>query len=168
MTGHYSFSKECKNTHLKFKFLRNIKDENEINQIKYLYYSDHRRFGNFDFFCSYDDYIKKFKKIKNGFLGQYIITKEQFLKNLIKYKENKRRKIDKSICDVLVDQKTLCSGIGNYLLSEILYKANIDPWKLTSEISKKEGLRIYNFSVQIINYSYDCGGLSFSDYCDLK
>jgi len=167
MTGHYSFDKNCKNTHLKFQFVRN-KDENGINQIKYLYYSDHRRFGNFYFFCCYDDYIKKFKKIKNGFLGQYVITKEQFLKNLIKYKENKRRKIDKAICDVLVDQKTLCSGIGNYLLSEVLYEADIDPWKLTSDITKKEGSKIYNSCVKIINKAYECGGLSFSDYSDLN
>lgn len=168
MTGHYSFNKECKNTHVKFQFKRNIKDENSINHIKYLYYSDHRRFGNFIFFCSYDDYIKKFKKIKNGFLGQYIITKEQFIKNLIKYKENKRRKIDKAICDTLVDQKTLCSGIGNYLVSEILYDADIDPWEMTSEISKKKMGKIYDSSVKIINKSYECNGLSFSDYSDLN
>lgn len=168
MTGSYGFiNKNKKNTHLHFQFKVENK-ENYPDNISDLYYTDPRRFSNLEFIMGHDDYLKKINKIERGFLGEYIITREKFLKNLTKYKDNKRRKTDKVICDVLVDQKILCSGIGNYLVSEILHQANIDPWKATSEISKEEGIRIYESSVKIINKAYQCNGLSFSDYCDLN
>jgi DNA-formamidopyrimidine glycosylase len=168
MTGSYGFNiKNEKNTHLHFQFKVENKEYYPDN-IKNLYYTDHRRFSNFEFIMGYDDYLKKIKKIQKGFLGEYIISKKQIILNLKKYKENKRRKTDKEICEILTDQKTLCSGIGNYLVSEILYSAKINPWKVTSEITIEEISRIYDSAITIINKSYECNGLSFSDYVDLN
>ena len=67
-----------------------------------------------------------------------LLQKMEFINNFKKYKENKRRKIDKPICEVLVDQKIILSGIGNYLVSEILHDSNIYPFKLTSKLNLKK------------------------------
>ena len=168
MTGSYGFKiKNKDNTHLQFQFKVENKEYYPDN-IKNLYYTDPRRFSNLEFIMGYDDYLKKMKKIEKGFLGEYVITKKQFITNLKKYKENKRRKTDKEICEILTNQKILCSGIGNYLVSEILYSAKINPWKATSEITTEEISRIYDSAMKIIKKSYDCNGLSFSDYVDLN
>jgi formamidopyrimidine-DNA glycosylase len=175
--GHYSLNYNRKKnnnfipdkSHVHVKFTFKVEDNDHYpHNIKHLYYSDKLRFSNFHFMSTFDEYNKKLKKIEKGFIGDWIITKQDFINNFKKYKENKRRKTEKEICVILTDQKTLVSGVGNYLVSEILYLANVNPWKLTSEITEKESKRIYDVSIKIIKKSYDCNGMSFSDYSNLN
>jgi formamidopyrimidine-DNA glycosylase len=45
--------------------------------------------------------------------------------------------------DVLVDQKVLMSGIGNYLKAEILYDTRISPLRLIKDITFDEWIHIF-------------------------
>lgn len=187
MTGHYSlfFNEKKKKSNIKSFFHKkehvHVKFTFEINRnyitdgkvsypynIKYLYYSDPWRWSNFEFITYYDLYKKRFNKIEKSIVGDWIIKKHEFINNFKKYKESKRRKVDNEICEVLVDQKTIISGIGNYLISEILYDADINPFKLTSKITTTEIIALFNSCKKIIINSYFCCGMSFSDYSDLN
>lgn len=174
MTGHYSlyntrqtkFSHKKEHIHVQFTF--EVNNSSYPHNIKYLYYSDPWRWSNFEFMTYYDLYKAKINKIGKAIIGNWVITKDEFVDNFKKYKTSKRRKIDKPICEVLVDQKVILSGIGNYLVSEILYDANINPFKLTSKITNSEIQSLYYSCKKIITNSYFCCGMSFADYSDLN
>jgi formamidopyrimidine-DNA glycosylase len=57
---------------------------------------------------------------------------------------------NKLIEDVIIDQHAIMSGIGNYLKSEILYEANIIPWRTIESLSKTEWKRILLVSKKTI------------------
>jgi DNA-formamidopyrimidine glycosylase len=52
--------------------------------------------------------------------------------------------------DIIIDQKIIVSGIGNYLKAEILYDAKINPLRKVSSLTKDEWLNIYNSTKKII------------------
>jgi len=62
---------------------------------------------------------------------------EYFLEKMDKYK-------NKDIKSVLLDQRGIVSGIGNYLACEIAYQARIDPWKKCKEVTSDELFRVYD------------------------
>lgn len=66
---------------------------------------------------------------------------------------------NKQICEFLLSQNTF-SGIGNYLKSEILYRAKIMPNRLLMNITDEEAKRIFEISVATIRESFASGGLS--------
>jgi len=45
--------------------------------------------------------------------------------------------------DILVDQKALFSGVGNYLKSEILYESRISPLRMAKDVSMEEWKTIF-------------------------
>lgn len=69
------------------------------------------------------------------------------------------------ICLTLMEQKYI-SGIGNYLRSDIMYNARIDPKKITGDITDDELTRLYNSSKLVIKNAYDSMGAR-GDYVDL-
>ena len=52
---------------------------------------------------------------------------------------------------ILIKQNYLCSGLGNYLKSEILYDAKINPNKTIDKFSDKEIKDLYNSIIKICN-----------------
>jgi formamidopyrimidine-DNA glycosylase len=55
----------------------------------------------------------------------------------------------KLIEDVIIDQKLLLSGIGNYLKAEILYNARVSPLRKVDDITANEWISIFKCSKQI-------------------
>lgn len=96
---------------------------------KKIYYEDARNFGTFKFSSDMKQLIQKLKT-----LGPDFLKGEKFKMNLIKNKRN----ADKNIISILMDQKKIGSGIGNYLSVEILYRAKISPLRKCENISDKE------------------------------
>lgn len=71
------------------------------------------------------------------------------------------------ICKVLLDTKyNTVSSIGNYLKSEILYRAQIRPDRMLKDMSDHdlEVLRVHSHNT--IRESYSAGGLTINDYWD--
>lgn len=63
----------------------------------------------------------------------------------------------RSIRELLLDQ-TIISGIGNYLVSEILYKAEIKPSATYPKLTSIQLERLFKAIVEVTNASYSAGG----------
>ena len=75
-----------------------------------------------------------------------------------------QKKIQKwAICKALLDQ-SLVSGIGNYLLSEILYYAGILPERKINTITLEEWETLRVVAHKIILLSYSHGGFTIKDF----
>jgi formamidopyrimidine-DNA glycosylase len=71
-----------------------------------------------------------------------------------------------TICEFLLDQKYF-SGIGNYLRAEILYYAQINPYRPPPSLTLDESVKLFNMALFIINKSFNEGGHTSSDFFDL-
>ena len=74
------------------------------------------------------------------------------------------RKSKGFLIKLIMDQRSIVSGIGNYLLSEIMYEAGLDPDVKVSDLNDEDITRLFNSINIIINKSYNAGGVSMKDY----
>lgn len=121
-----------------------------------LYFDDQRYMGNV-LIISLNDVNSYFSKLGPDLLSS-VIDRDQWL-SIFKI----RRNMNKQIHKILVDQ-SLVSGIGHYLMTEILYYCGISPRRLGKNISDEEWelLRIVSHNLIYVSYSY--GGLTIKDY----
>lgn len=90
-----------------------------------VYFSDVRNFGTFKFTKNKNELKKKLDKLA-----------PDFLKSDVDISKIRNYKIP--IVKILMDQTKIGSGLGNYLVPEILYRAKISPHRLGSSLSKNE------------------------------
>jgi formamidopyrimidine-DNA glycosylase len=107
-------------------------EPNDGSSVKELVFDDARNFGTVR--CSSDE---KELEDKLGTLGPDILeagegelTGEEFVGIV------KRLRTNPNVCKFLMNQKRL-SGVGNYILAEGLYKANVDPWVGVKDIDEE-------------------------------
>lgn len=158
MSGGWSVN-QTKHSHLRLGYREEDLDEDEKDER--IYFTDQRCFGTVKFINDEKEYNKKMKSIPGGFLGKYLITFDEFKKNVEKKK-------DKNIAKCLMDQKSICSGVGNYLLSEICFSAAVNPWKDFDSLDDDDVKFLYDIIKEIIEYSYKAGGASIKNYSDLN
>lgn len=126
----------------------------------YAYFDDMRRFGNFSYVPKDSPEYKKIMGSVGSDWMSSTTTLEVFLDSV-----QKPRNQSREICEFLLDQKYL-SGIGNYLRSEILYDAKINPHRKLSSLKTKELDRIFTSAKKIILECYQSGGLTLATYRD--
>lgn len=102
-----------------------------------IYYSDVRNFGTFKFSKNELELEKKLISLTPDFLKDEVFNVEKILE------------YDVPIVKILMDQKKIGSGLGNYLVAEILYRAKISPWRLGSQVTKKE-LKILEYWIKYV------------------
>lgn len=68
----------------------------------------------------------------------------------------------RSFAALFLDQSFL-SGIGNYLRSEILFDASIDPRKRPKDLAKNQLLKLAKSAITISHRSYQTGGITADD-----
>jgi len=125
-----------------------------------LYYDDTRHFGDINLARN----ERELKFLFRGFGPDYLIdeiTEEEWLKTL-----GQKTVANKEVCIFLLSQKYF-SGVGNYLRSEIMYDARINPRKLIGDLNDQEKLRLLHSTLEIIQLSYEFGGLTISTYWDV-
>jgi formamidopyrimidine-DNA glycosylase len=66
----------------------------------------------------------------------------------------------------LLDQKTV-AGLGNIYVCEVLFRAGIDPWKKSCELTAAEWDRIAGKIRPVLKKAIECRGTSVSDWKDL-
>jgi formamidopyrimidine-DNA glycosylase len=155
MTGHWG-DKISKHTHVVLEVKSHLKRlSSEI------VYTDPRRFGKFR--------ISKSTAIADD-IGQSLldISREEYIK--------KAQNINptKWVAKVLIDQRQICSGVGNYLLSEIMHAADINRNARMADVtnsgnsmtSKSKWGRVYDVSLRLMKESIKKGGASLSNYFD--
>lgn len=69
------------------------------------------------------------------------------------------------ICRFLMKQEYF-SGVGNYLKSEILYRARINPFRTLNTLSDEEVNRLYGACLSTIQQAYQSGGLTHGTFYD--
>jgi len=118
-----------KNIHISLEFK---KDENS----SFLNFHDTSGFGSiFYFFNDLNEYVKYLYKTAIDVFDEDFDFK-MFKKNLDIVKQKNLNKTE--ICSILTNPKYLCSGIGNYLKSEILYQAKLHPNRSINNINNDE------------------------------
>lgn len=91
-------------------------------------YDDQLSYGTL-VFCKQDEA----QKVKEGLAPDIMDVKWMAVKERVH-----KLRASKKIEDVLVDQKAVVSGIGNYLKSEILYDAKIAPMRKVGTLSDED------------------------------
>lgn len=107
-----------------------------------VYYSDQRNFGTFKFVNNEKELQKKLASLKQDFLKDENINLDGV------------KKYNIPIVKILMDQTKVGSGIGNYLASEILYRAKLSPHRLGSSLSNKEITKLTYWIKYVIKLSY--------------
>jgi len=120
-----------------------------------LIYSDPRKFGSLYMFLNTAK-SKIFNDLKIG-LDPRLFT----LKNLIATVSPPWLKSGKEIKSLLLDQN-LISGIGNYLASEILFEAQVSPYRKGHELKENDIKQIIKCTKKIINKAIKKEGFSFA------
>lgn len=128
LSGRWSFSK-VDNAQIEFNFQDGI----------IAYYIDSRNFGTFEYDDSGKSLNSKLNKLAPDLLKTNF-TKEEFKGWIQDFLNKSSQRKDMIIVKVLMDQTKLTglgSGLGNYLVPEILYRAQLSPHRtmgsLTSE-----------------------------------
>jgi formamidopyrimidine-DNA glycosylase len=130
LSGEWGFTKE---DHSNIEF--NIQNPN-TNQIRYLYYTDPRNFGTIKITSSLTELDKKLKSMGPDLL-KTPFTEDDFYERVAKFIHRSKNNKNVLIVKVLMDQtkNALGSGLGNYLVPEILYRAKISPRRKIGELS---------------------------------
>ncbi len=76
----------------------------------------------------------------------------------------KTRKVP--VKNFLLDQKTV-AGLGNIYVCEILFRAGIDPWKKSCDLTTMEWNRVVREFRPVLKKAIACRGTSVSDWKDL-
>lgn len=134
LTGFWGFT-EGKNDRLKFTI-----SDKETNKIYYLYFEDDRNFGNIEIYTTKTNLDEKINELAPDSLKEnYSVDDFVTFYNNFLSKSSKRK--DQEIGLVLMKQKAkegIVSGIGNYLMAEILYEAKISPYRKAGSLSEPE------------------------------
>lgn len=108
---------------------------------KMAYFSDIRNFGTFRFTNRLEDLVNKLNRLAPDFL------KEDFDPEII-------RNYKSPLVNILMDQKKVGSGLGNYLVPEILYRAKLSPYRLGNDLNDDELNRLTYWIKYTVKLSY--------------
>jgi uracil-DNA glycosylase len=117
-----------------------------------IYYHDTRNFGTVKFSLSREALTTKLNSLGLDILDP-MTTEDDFVQLVT------NQKSELNICRFLMNQSKLC-GVGNYILSEALYRAGIDPFASLSEIDEEQQRRLFREIQSIAFESYEAQGLS--------
>lgn len=146
LTGRWTFEKE-KNSRIEFS----MKSNTVKGKIYHLYFVDDRNFGTIEFTDNENVLQEKIDKLAPDILKSNISNEEivQRFEMLI----SKSRK-DLNLVKILMNQEAIVSGIGNYLIAEILYDAKLDPHRQLNDLTKIELNRLAHSMRKIAKYAY--------------
>lgn len=107
------------------------------NNLAKLYYDDQRNFGTLEFILDDTDRQKRIDRLAPDIL-RTLMDDNQLIGLIEQYIERTRKK-DFNVVKVLMnDQTAVVSGIGNYLIAEILYDAKLSPHRTLKDMTRAE------------------------------
>lgn len=156
LSGRWSFEN---NNSARVKFI--IQSNTDNSKTYSLYYIDPRNFGTVEFTDNEDVLNNKLNKLAPDILKD-IKTDEEIVKRIKYLITNKRR--DFNLVKTLMDQEILVSGIGNYLVAEILYDACLDPHRSLVSLNDNEIKKLAHSMRKIPKYAYYDNGSGYMEY----
>lgn len=121
------------------------------DKILSLYYIN-TRLGEFEVLDSQFKLDAALNKVASGFLGRFIISKDQWCKRVADLVKSKPAK---SVRELLMDQKDLCNGIGNYLVAEIMYYAKLHYEVTLGQMQLAELFSLFDVCRQVVVGHYN-------------
>jgi len=109
---------------------------------KVAYFSDMRNFGTFKFSDNAVDLQAKLKTLSPDFLKDDYFDLQRI------------KKYNTPVVKILMDQKKVGSGLGNYLVAEVLYRAKISPHRLGSQLSDEDIDNLTYWIKYVVKLSY--------------
>lgn len=146
MTGRWSFRKNA-SSRLKIVIQSNTDPAKKYD----LYFIDSRNFGTIEFTSNQQTLQKKIDKLAPDVLKTDMNDND--LVRLFRHFTSTSRK-DKNLVKVLMDQEAIVSGIGNYLVAEILYDAKLDPHRSLTNLSDDEMKALAHSIRKIVKSAY--------------
>lgn len=156
LSGRWSFN-EDKSARVVFTIQSKTNPDKQYK----LYFVDPRNFGTLEFSRDQLDVQKKLDRLapdilKDGLRDDDMIT---LIENY-----NKKTRKDKNLVKVLMDQEAIVSGIGNYLVAEILYDAKLNPHRSLNDLSNDEIHTLAHSIRKIAKEAYYNNGSGYMEY----
>lgn len=160
MTGRWSF------TYDKSARLKIVVKSNKENKTYNLFFIDQRNFGTIQFTENISELDKKINKLAPDILKTNMTDSNLIImiNKLIDKYNSKKNKKDLNIVKVLMDQELLVSGIGNYLVAEILYDAKINPHRSILSLNDNEIKTLAHSMRAIPKYAYYDNNSGYMEY----
>lgn len=118
-----------------------------------IYYHDQRNFGTVKFCLSAKELEAKLQSLGMDILDTERTTVDDFLERMSSTKQ------DVNICKFLMNQQKI-SGVGNYILSEALYRSKIDPFASIGELDELRRRQLFGELQAVATESYSSQGLT--------
>lgn len=142
-------------------------EDNKHNVIKFVcgnaavfYYHSTRHFGHV-WGMSTEELSKKLSSLGHDILSSEALSVEDLVKIW-------RKKNNLNICRLLIEEQGLVAGIGNYIKSEILYRARVYPFCTASDLTDEVLYSLYVHARDIAAVAYIDGGASLYTYTGLN
>lgn len=147
-----NYDNSTKNIHGVFKF----EDDLILNFV------DTTGFGtSFNFFDEKDKFDKYLNKYAIDILDKNF-TLDKFKENVNKIQKKKLKRNE--LCGILLKQEYLCSGIGNYMKSEILYDCKLSPYRSINDINDNEIKDLYGSILKITDINIKADGRALDEF----
>lgn len=151
MGGHWTDQKKKgdNNYHLKLYFgdVEKIGDKSKIRNLTKIYLNN-TRFGKFEILTN-EEVKEKMDGIAGGFIGDYILSLKEWINSLAKFTDRKM------LHGIWLDGGKVCSGIGNYLRSEIMYEAGLHPATKLGDMNEQDRIRLYQIAKKVTERFYN-------------
>lgn len=159
MTGKVTQDYHKLHSHYKFEM------DDDIEKFNTFYYSDYRRFGYVKFITDLDEFQSIVTAIAPPLVfGDTPLTLKGFLSRMNVLAKSRSK--HSFLMARIMDQKTICSGIGNYLIAESFYRAKIYPWVTINQLEEQDLRNLFQELENCINEAYQDHGMSLRDYAD--
>ena len=119
-----------------------------------VFFTDPRNFGTIKFISS-EEYRRKAASIGPDHLNNDIPDET--------FKDRLSKKSDVTIPEALMNQG-LIGGIGNYIKSEVMYRARISPNRLVKSLSDEEFSALNRETREVVGSSFRSGGATILTY----
>lgn len=116
-------------------------DEDDVVNFYYV----NLRLGDFQILTSSAALNEYKESLAPGFIGEKLLTLEDFLSRLRRFTPAKRLR------DILFDQHEVCSGLGNYLIAEIFYVMKFHPLIKLKHLDDNLKVQLFNTCFEVVN-----------------
>jgi uracil-DNA glycosylase len=154
MTGRFlnEAAHAADNRHARWCFVVQNPDADDIAASRRrIYYHDSRNFGTIKFCLSRAELAEKLQSLGPDYLAES--TTEQDFVNIVA-----TQKPERNVCKFLMDQSKL-AGVGNYILSEGLYRSGIDPFSTLAELSEIQQRMLFRELQSVAMEAYAAEGV---------
>ena len=156
LTGSWSFTL-TKSARIKITIQSNTDSSKKYN----LYFLDSRNFGTVEFTSNQEILQKKLDSLAPDVL-KMDMDDNALIRHINNFMSKSRKNMN--LVKVLMDQKAIVSGIGNYLVAEILYDAKLNPHRSLTDLSKTELKRLSHSIRKLVKYAYYNNDSGYMEY----